>query len=100
MSKAKTVEEVREDLLNHIRALAQYWAGLPNKTDLEKCNGLAFSILNIFDGTSSLPAFDIHVAPHPNDKQYAIDNGVDYYEPGMMINDCLLHEMYYEKGAK
>lgn len=95
MSKAKTVEEVRETFLDQIRFLAHYWARQKPNSSREACDGLAFSILNIFDGTSGLPAFDIIVRPHPDDKQYHIENGEDYYEDGMMINDCHLHEMYY-----
>lgn len=98
MSKAKTVDQVREELLGHIRMIARYWAELPNKTPQERCDGLAFSMLNIFDGnTLPLPAMDICLAPHPSDKDYNIEEGEDWYEPGMVINDCQLHEHYFVK---
>ncbi len=50
----------------------------------------------MIDGCSGgMPAFDLHVAPHEDDKQYHIDNEDDYYEPKMMINNCMLHDEYY-----
>ena len=94
MSKAKSAEQVRNELISQIKLLSSYWANLEGKTDRERCDGVAFSILNIFDGTSSLPAFDLLVSPHEDDKQFNIDEGEDYYEPKMMINDCMLHELF------
>lgn len=96
MSKAKSAEEVRNELLAAIRRTAAGWAAVPDKTPAERCDGLAFSLLTIFDGeTLGLPAFDISPAPHEDDKQYHIDLGEDWYEAGMVINDCPLHELYY-----
>lgn len=94
-ARAKTVAEVRQEFLEHIRGLSEYWATLPDKTPQERCDGLAFSILNIFDGTTiELPAMDIHLAPHPDDKEFNRENGSNWYEPGMIINDCMLHELW------
>ena len=74
--RAKTADEVRQELLEQIRATVNYWATLPDKTPIERCDGVAFSILNIFDGTTiSLPAMDICLAPHPDDKEYNQQNG-------------------------
>lgn len=99
MSKAKTAEELRDEVLDHVRALAAYWAEHPDqRTVRERCDGLAFSILNIFDGTSGdLPAFDLVARPHPDDKSYHQERGEDWIEDGTVINDCMLHEMYYQK---
>lgn len=97
-SRAYTAEEVREMFLNQARAYAAYWAELPGKTAQERCDGLAFSLMNIFDGTSvGLPAFDIVVRPHPDDKAYHIREGTKYFEDGTVLNDCMLHEMYYPR---
>ena len=98
MSRAKTAEEVRKELLESIRVLVGYWSR-QNMPELEKIEGVAFSILNIIDGTSrGLPSIDLTLRPHPDDKQYAIDNGDDYYEDGMVINaDCYLHDEYLPK---
>jgi len=85
--------------LNHVRGLAEYWDGIEERTSREKLDGMAFSMLNIFDGTTmDFPAMDIVLSPHEDDKQYHIDNDEDWFEPGMVINDDgMLHEMYYEK---
>jgi hypothetical protein len=99
MSRAKTAEEVREEFLGHIRHLAFYWSRTAGLSPRERCDGLAFSILNIFDGTSPLPAIDLVLAPHPDDEQYHRANNEDWYEPGQVINDCYLHELYLKKEA-
>ena len=101
MSQAKTKEEVREEFLRKIKAIAKYWATVkiqePERDTIEeRCDGVAFSILNIFDGTSAdLPAFDIALAPHEDDKEYHIEHEQDWYEPGMIFNDDVhLHHEY------
>lgn len=97
--RAKTKEEVREELLAHIRQLAGYWATIPGKTERERCDGLAFSILVIFDGqTMALPAMNLSLSPHPDNKEFNRSEGEDWYEPGMVINDdCHLHDLYYPR---
>ncbi|HUS89235.1 MAG TPA: hypothetical protein VMW91_07705 [Desulfosporosinus sp.] len=94
--RAKTEIEVRNEFLDHIRSIAKYWAELPGKNSQERCDGVAFSILNIFDGSTMLPAMNISLLPHPEDKQYHIDEGKNWYEPKMIINDCMLHEVYFK----
>lgn len=97
--RAYTPEEVQVMLLGQIRGFARYWANLPNKTPQERCDGLAFSILNIFDGSTELPAMNISLSPHPDDQEYHRENGENWYEPGQVINDCVLHEPYYKVQA-
>jgi hypothetical protein len=95
--RAKTEEEVRREIFATIRGYVNYWANLPDNTSEERCDGLAFSILNIFDGTTvSLPAMNISLSPHPDDMLFNKNNGENWYEPGMIINDCCLHEEYYK----
>jgi hypothetical protein len=97
MSSEKPAGEVKDELLDHIRCVADYWARLPDKTPKERCDGVAFSILTMIDGCSGgMPAFDLLVSPHEDDKKYNIDNGNDYYQPKMMINDCMLHDEFYK----
>lgn len=97
-ARAKTEREVRQEFLNRIHALSNYWATLPSKTPQERCDGLVFSILNMFDGTAAgFPAMDIHLAPHPEDKEFNRGNGNNWYEPEMIINYCLLHELWQAK---
>ena len=92
-----TAEEAREMFMHHVRELARYWAELPgDKTPRERCDGLAFSILVAIDGGSvALPAFDLSLAPHPDDEAYLKSNGENWFETGMVINDCQLHEAFY-----
>ena len=101
MSKPRefTAEEVGKQFMQHLAAIAHYWATLPDKTPLERCNGLAFSVLNIFDGTSmALPALDLVVRPHPDDKAYCIANGENWYVDGQVVEGAS-HEIWpkYER---
>ncbi len=93
--RAKTPEEVREQLLRHFKFISKYWATLDNKTTQERCDGLVFSILSTLDGSSlELPSFDLIPSPHPDDKEYYIDNGENWIEP-VVINDTMLHEEWH-----
>jgi len=92
--RARTEEEVREEILSLIRSNIKFWAESSRKTDFEKCEGVAFSILDIFDGaTFVLPAMDISLSPHPDDKQFNIEHGNNWYEPGMIISNTILREL-------
>ena len=96
--RAYTTEEVRELFLKQVRESAHYWASLPGKTPQERCDGLAFTILNIIDGsTLPLPAFDLIPSPHPTDYQYHREHGENWFEQEV-INDCQLHEYYYPRS--
>ena len=90
MSRAYTEEEVRKMFLDQVKGYIEYW----DKQLNAPLDGLAFSILNIIDGTTGLPKFKLSADPHPDDKQYAIDEGSNYYEPGIDISGCLHDEWY------
>lgn len=98
MSRAYTKEEVRGQFLNTIRNYVDYWDSVDERSSKEKLSGLAFSILNILDGTTiDLPAFNLSVDVHPSNKEYCQENNKNWYEQGMLINDDeMLHEMFYE----
>lgn len=93
--RAKTAEEVRSEFLQTIAGLAAYWAGLPDKTPLERCNGLAFSILSQIDGSGEMPSLDLMLAPHEEDAAYHREIGENWYEAGQLINDTMLHEQWH-----
>lgn len=98
MSRAKTVEEVREEFLSICRGTADYWAKVEGRTVEEKCHGVVFSLLVLLDGhTCGFPAVDLYPAPHPDDKEYAKKNGDNWYDPKKKFNDCYLHDMYYKE---
>lgn len=104
--RAYTKEEVQKMILGHCRAVARYWANLPDvdphtgiKQSVEdRCNGVAFSILVMIDGCSmEIPALDLTLCPHPDDKSYDQKKGSNWFEEDMVINDnAMLHEMYYK----
>lgn len=103
MSKAKTVEQVREEFLLAIRGVARYWAKENCTSELDRCEGVVHSILNIIDGSSgAFGAFLYLVTGVPEeDKQFNINNGDDWIEDGTKINsDCLLHELFYTDKMK
>ena len=105
MPRPYTEDEVRDMLIDHIRATARYWASLPEKdkatgreiTVLDRCEGVAFSILSTLDGCSlSLPPVTLKLDPHPEDKGFLSENGENWFEPGMEIS-TMLHEFFHQR---
>lgn len=99
-SRAYTDEEVRDQILRHIKALVGYWANENSVQDpKEKLDGLAFSILSMLDGCSlHLPAFNLVPDPHPDDKEYHQENGDNWYESNPL--SFHLHEYYSRMNEK
>lgn len=101
--RAITPEEGRAEFFDTVTALFKYWETLPTdqlilkpgQTELNsRMSGFLFSLFNVIDGSNmSLPAFNIVACPHPDDRQYCIDNGENYWE-GVIINDDPLHEVF------
>lgn len=44
-------DSARAEFLQAVADNAKYWAELPNKTDLERCNGVTFGIMVTLDET-------------------------------------------------
>jgi hypothetical protein len=107
--RAWTKQEVREKFIEFVRSTASYWADLPDGGDIRRrCHGVGFSILSAIDGSNmSFPMMDLTLKPlkmevamnpHPDDKEYLIEEGSNYFEPGMVFNDDVhLHDLYYRK---
>lgn len=96
MSRAYTKEEVLEKFFKHVNSNIKYWSEEHQDMSIkERIRGAIFSTLVIFDGGKfDLPAINLVLNPHPDDKQYNIDNSKNYFEEGMVINDdCQLHDM-------
>jgi hypothetical protein len=74
-----TCDEVQERFLQQVRVSVQYWQHLPDKTVGERLEGLAFSIMAILDGVSSLPVFIVAPLPHPDDKEFHRDEGEHWW---------------------
>ncbi len=98
--KEYTEDEVREQFLNHILHLVDYWeneTGAPDSAS--KLDGLAFSLLVLLDGGTDLPQFIVASLPHPSDKSFHQEEGGNWY-PENHASDVKgdigggLHEMY------
>lgn len=105
-ARAYTEEEVREQFLAHLRFMTRYWATIPEihtatgqtLTVLDRCEGVAHSMLTAIDGLSmGLPAFKLTVNPHPDDKKFHQDEGSNWYEPGTEITTEYLNDLFYKK---
>lgn len=104
-----TREEIRQEFVAHVRMLAQYWATVdlqrgaltPEQNVKERVEGVAFSILAAIDGCAGdLPAFMLVPLPHPSDKQYHQDEGVNWYPDPPEHDDICdisggLHEIFH-----
>jgi len=90
-------EEVAKKFVEHFAAMADYWATIPNGgTTIERCRGLAFSLLSMIDGTNvGMPAFNLTPAPHPDDKKYHQEEGERWFESTTFNADIMLHDMFY-----
>lgn len=98
--RAFTAEEVEKQFLTTVANYVEYWATLPNKTDREKVEGLAFSMLVILDGGSAtLPGFAVTPTPHESDKDYHIERGENYFPTDVDIAGSL-HEVIHRYFKK
>lgn len=70
---------MRDQFLQQIRCIVGYWSDADNLSSKERCEGTAFSILTLLDGGSGMPRMCIIPTPHPDDKQYHVDNNENYY---------------------
>ena len=103
-----TEPEVRHKFLIHLRNIVESWADETGKTDRDKCEGVAFSILSAIDGCSiAIPAFMLIPNPHPDDKNFARKQGENWYPEWSRAEACDiaggLHEeigqLYAKEGA-
>jgi hypothetical protein len=102
-----TQEEVQEQFFHLLWTYIDYWATIgpefrPSRNRLE---GLAFSVLNMLDGTTNLPAFDVITNPNSVDKEYCRDklkeNWWPQREEGVTVHgNDMLHEKFYDFGRK
>lgn len=101
--RAYTSEELTHMLLSQIMGMAKYWANVPaidkatgrEMTTLERCEGVVHSILATLDGsTMNLPAVKLVFQPHEEDKEFWVEQGQNWIEPGTEI-DTVLHEGMY-----
>jgi hypothetical protein len=96
-----TKEQLRLKMLKHAKMLAEHWATSRIKeceyTVQDRIEGALFSFFVYLDsGAGNSPcAYDLVARPHPEDKSYNIENGNQWVEDGMVINDdCQMHEAF------
>lgn len=99
-SREFTTEEVREQFMNHVRMLIEYWDKIDQRTSKEKIEGFAHSLLATIDGSSAaLPAFILAPAPHESDKEYHISMNENYYADNENVKCDIaggLHDLLYK----
>ena len=95
VSHQLTPGEARSRFLHTVKALAAYWS-IAAQSDREKLDGLAWSILGLFDGQDlQLPAFDLVARPTSEDTAYWQASEEGWVKDGTVINqDCSLQEEY------
>ncbi len=102
MSKEYTQEEITDRFMKQVTGIARYWGDIGSDPK-KAAEGAIFSMLVLLDGESAgHPGCALFVNPHPDDKEYHIDNGEDYY-PGFEDPDgsvrvkgrALFHDMLY-----
>lgn len=95
MSRALTPEELRNNVLDHVRLMVEYWASLPGLDAHSRCDGVAFSILTMIDGSADQPPMALVALSSDEYKQHSVEKGENWVEHGTVINDdVMLHEEY------
>lgn len=91
--RAYTADEARDIILQTVADYVDYWENETRRpTSREKLEGLAFSIMVIFDGGAGmLPGFIVKPNPHESDKDYSISQGDNWWDPKTDIAGSL-HE--------
>lgn len=100
-SRAWTEEEIRDKFLTLWAATVRYWENEARAPSIrEKLEGLAFSLLVIFDGGSvALPGFVVAPAPHEDDRAFLTSQGENYYPEAPEVECDIaggLHELIHE----
>jgi len=93
-----TTDECTERLMLHLEALVRTWRDADGSVE-SRLNGLVFSVLSTFDGSSiDVPSWRLAPDPHPEDKQYRIDEGENWWpeNDGELVGEYRgqLHELW------
>jgi hypothetical protein len=98
-ARALTADEAKDKFLTRVSGYVDYWATLPGKTQRERLEGLAFSLMAILDGgASDLPGFTVKPRPHESDKEYYTERGENYFSKTTDIAGSLhesIHSYFY-----
>lgn len=92
MPKTYTAKEVREQVIEHVGRMVDYWAKLPGLSVEDRCDGVAFSLLTMIDGAASVPHLSLVVSADDEGER-----GKKGYAAGTVLNaDCDMHDVYME----
>lgn len=104
MSKEYSTDEVREQFLRNVNDIVKFWHGVEDHTELEKLDGVAFSIMATLDGCAiGLPSFIVAPRPHETDKEFHQDEGSDWYPENHEVEDdvnCVISGCLHELLGK
>jgi hypothetical protein len=103
MSRPYTADEGFEAFLQTVAGIAEYWAKESHATSpLDRCNGVAFSILSLIDGCNiALPAIRLLMDPHSTDKEYHELHGENWWPKDLDITENnSLHELYHKYAKR
>ncbi len=86
--RAKTVAEVRAELLQHFASIVDFWIKVEG-TERWRMEGIVHSILVTLDGdAANFPAFILAPKPQPSDREYYVSRGENYF-PNNRLGDSL-----------
>lgn len=95
-TRAYTKQEVIDMFIIQLEGIAKHWADNSRTTE-GAVDGLVHSILATLDGCScGMPAFKLIPNPHPDDKEYHISEGKNYYPTDVDIAGSL-HKYWSKK---
>ena len=81
-ARAWTQDEIRDQFLHALAGKVRYWASCKGPESVnERLEGLAFSFLNLLDGTTGFPSIDMIAHPHESDKAFCEAEGENYFPP-------------------
>ena len=97
-----TNDEMKTHFLSYIHDLVEYWEKEDRTPAVrDKLEGLAFSILNAIDGGSAeLPAYALIPLGNPDDIEYAISQGKNYYPEETEDIAGSLHDTFMDLSKK
>jgi len=100
-SNVYDLKQVRERFLKYISETVDYWHARREQSEIERMNGLVFSILSLLDGCAvDMPGFLVVPNPHPDDKEWHEDHGEDWFPESAEFNGTdisgELHEHWYD----
>jgi hypothetical protein len=100
-----TEDEIREHFLEGVWSCIESWDGYEGKTQRERLQGLAFSIMAGLDGAGDFPSCIVAPCPHPTDRAYHQQEGTNWYpenHEAQVEGDIggTLHDNFYEVGRR